>query len=210
MSKVYSLKIVQQLPVGPDEAWNFFSNPKNLQHITPGNMGFNVISKHLIEKMYPSQIIEYTVKPLLSIALYWMTEITDLSERQYFIDEQRFGPYSLWHHQHHFKTAEGGVEMTDIVHYKIPFWFLGDIANSLIVKKPLPEIFDFHYPTVERLFGNQYPKKKVFQLPRHPGNVFLHLLYLVSNLLGFGLKAFCFSKIFFTSSKFPLIDHDRR
>ena len=116
-------------------------------------MGFKVISKHHGDTMYAGQIIEYTVKPLLGIHLYWMTEITQVKDNQYFIDEQRFGPYSLWHHQHHFKAMEGGVEMTDIVHYKIPLWFLGDIANTLIIKKQLQGIFDFRTNKVIKLFG---------------------------------------------------------
>jgi ligand-binding SRPBCC domain-containing protein len=152
MSKVYSLKTVQQLPIGIDEAWDFFSSPKNLQKITPDAMGFTVISKHHSEKMFPGQIIEYTVKPLLGIPLYWMTEITHVDDKKYFVDEQRFGPYSLWHHQHHFKTIKGGVEMTDIVHYKLPFWILGDIANSLFVKQQLKKIFDYRFKKVEEIF----------------------------------------------------------
>ena len=103
--------------------------------------------------MYPGQIIEYMVRPILGIPLYWMTEITHVQDKQYFIDEQRFGPYRLWHHQHHFKEAEGGVEMTDIVHYKLPLWLLGDIAQVLIVKKQLQEIFDFRFAAVKQLFG---------------------------------------------------------
>ncbi len=98
-------------------------------------MGFNIISKHHGEKMYAGQIIEYSVKPVFGIPLYWMTEITHIEDQKYFIDEQRYGPYSLWHHQHHFNESTNGVEMTDIVHYKIPFWFLGDIANSLFIKE---------------------------------------------------------------------------
>ena len=153
MSKVYSLKTVQLLPISLDEAWDFFSSPKNLQKITPVDMGFSIISKHHGETMYAGQIIEYTVKPLLGIPLYWMTEITQVNDKKYFIDQQRFGPYSLWHHQHHFKAVVGGVEMTDIVHYKMPFWFLGDIANSLFVKKQLKGIFDFRFTKAEELFG---------------------------------------------------------
>ena len=153
MSKVYSLKTVQQLPISLDEAWFFFSSPANLQKITPDTMGFTVISKYHGDKMYPGQIIEYTVKPLLNIPLYWMTEITQVADKKYFVDEQRFGPYSLWHHQHHFKAIDGGVEMTDIVHYKIPFWVLGDIAHSLFVKKQLKAIFDYRFTKVESLFG---------------------------------------------------------
>lgn len=103
--------------------------------------------------MYAGQIIEYKVKPVLGIPLYWMTEITHVEEHQFFVDEQRFGPYSLWHHQHHFKQVEGGVEMTDIVHYKLPFWFLGDIAHALFVKRQLKQIFDHRYLVVEQLFS---------------------------------------------------------
>lgn len=153
MSKVYSLKFVQFIPITLDEAWSFFSKADNLKDITPAKMGFVIKSKHHGEKMYPGQVIEYTVKPLLSIPLYWMTEITHVAEGKYFVDEQRYGPYSLWHHQHHFKEINGGVEMTDIVHYKIPFWFLGDIANTLFVKKQLKDIFAFRYQAIKQKFG---------------------------------------------------------
>ncbi len=153
MSKVYSLKTVQNIPISIDQAWEFFSRPDNLKHITPSQLGFEIISKHHGEKMYPGQLIEYTVKPILGIPLYWMTEITHVQDKQYFVDEQRFGPYSLWHHQHHFKEIEGGVEMTDIVHYKLPLWFLGDIAQVVMVKKQLKGIFDFRVTAVEQKFG---------------------------------------------------------
>ena len=154
MSKVYSFKTVQKIPIGLDKAWDFFSSPANLQEITPGNLGFKIISKHHGDKMYAGQVIEYQVSPVLGIPLYWMTEITHVEDRKYFVDEQRYGPYSMWHHQHHFKMIEGGVEMTDIVHYKLPLWFLGDMANSLFVKKQLQQIFDHRFKKVEELFGN--------------------------------------------------------
>jgi ligand-binding SRPBCC domain-containing protein len=102
--------------------------------------------------MYAGQIIEYKVSPVLGIPLYWMTEITHVAQHKFFVDEQRFGPYSMWHHQHHFKEVPGGVEMTDIVHYKLPFWFLGDIANSVFVKKQLNDIFDYRFKAVEKIF----------------------------------------------------------
>lgn len=153
MSKVYSLKTVQKLPVGIDVAWEFFSNPSNLKDITPADMGFRVISQQYGDAMYAGQIIEYKVSPLLGIPLYWMTEITQVEDKKYFIDEQRYGPYSLWHHQHHFKTIEGGVEMTDIVHYKIPFWFLGDIANTIFLQNELKKIFAFRFTKAEAIFG---------------------------------------------------------
>ncbi len=153
MSKVYSFKFVQTLPVKLNEAWEYFSKPDNLPAITPPTMGFFIRSQHHGNTMYAGQIIEYTVKPVLGIPFYWMTEITQVEPMCYFIDEQRFGPYSLWHHQHHFKEVPGGVEMTDIVHYKIPFWIIGDIANSLFVAKKLEEVFLYRKQKVEELFG---------------------------------------------------------
>lgn len=153
MSKVYSFSTIQHIPVTIQQAWNFFSKPANLKDITPQNLGFEIISKYHGLEMYPGQIIEYKVKPLLSIPLYWMTEITHVQPMQYFVDEQRFGPYTLWHHQHHFKEISGGIEMTDIVHYKLPLFFLGDIANALFVKKQLQTIFNYRVRAVEELFG---------------------------------------------------------
>jgi ligand-binding SRPBCC domain-containing protein len=149
---VYSIKTIQKLPITLDQAWDFFSSPANLKEITPDNLGFKIISQHHGDKMYTGQIIEYTVSPVLGIPMYWMTEITHVEDKKYFVDEQRYGPYSMWHHQHHFKTIEGGVEMTDIVHYKLPLWFLGDIANVLFVNKQLKNIFDYRYKIVEQKF----------------------------------------------------------
>jgi ligand-binding SRPBCC domain-containing protein len=160
MSKVYSLKTTQCLPVSMDKAWDFFSSPSNLAAITPGNLGFKILSHHHGNKMYAGQVIAYTVRPLLGIPIYWMTEITHVDDKRYFVDEQRFGPYSLWHHQHHFKIIEGGVEMTDIVHYKMPLWLLGDIANALYVKKELKKIFEFRFQKVEELFGKWSSQNK--------------------------------------------------
>jgi len=149
----HSIKTVQKIPVSLDKAWDFFSNPANLQAITPENMGFTVISKHHGDTMYAGQIIEYKVRPVLNIPIYWMTEITQVKDKEYFIDEQRYGPYSLWHHQHHFKAIDGGVEMTDIVHYKNPLWFFGKLANNLFVQKKLESIFDYRFKKVEKIFG---------------------------------------------------------
>ncbi len=154
MSKVYSFKTVQQIPVSLHEAWAFFSDPKNLSVITPDKMSFKTISKFHGEVMYPGQLIEYKVSPVLGIPLYWMTEITHVEDNKYFVDEQRYGPYSLWHHQHHFKAIDGGVEMTDIVHYKLPLWFFGDIANSLFVAAKLKAIFEYRFKKVVELYGS--------------------------------------------------------
>jgi ligand-binding SRPBCC domain-containing protein len=153
MSKVYSFRTVQSIPVSQDIAWDFFSNPANLATITPASLGFKTISQFHGSRMYAGQVIEYKVSPLLGIPLYWMTEITHVEDKKYFVDEQRYGPYSMWHHQHHFSAVDGGVEMTDIVHYKLPLWFLGDIANTLFVKRQLKQIFDYRFKKVEKLFG---------------------------------------------------------
>src|SRR5919107_6416237 len=104
MSRIYSIKSTQVIPISVEDAWNYFSKPDNLADITPANLSFTIKSKHHGKEMYAGQIIEYTVKPILGIPLYWMTEITHVEHLKFFVDEQRFGPYSFWHHQHHFKT----------------------------------------------------------------------------------------------------------
>ncbi len=152
MSKVYHLRTVQKIPISLEKAWDFFSNPQNLQAITPAHLGFKILSESQGNEMYAGQVIEYKVHPVLNIPLYWMTEITHVKDKKYFVDEQRYGPYSMWHHQHHFKEVNGFVEMTDIIHYKLPLWFLGDIANLLFVQKQLKGIFDYRFKKVEELF----------------------------------------------------------
>ena len=136
-----------------DEKWRMFVD---LKEITPSYMGFDIISG-AEKQMYPGQIIEYTVKPVLGIPLYWMTEITHVEDHKYFVDEQRFGPYTMWHHQHHFTEVKGGVKMEDIVHYKIPLGFLGDIAQVILVKKQLQGIFDFRFQAVTEKWGTYKP-----------------------------------------------------
>lgn len=153
MAKAYSLKSVQKIPVTLEKAWEFFSDPGNLAKITPAALDFRIISDHRAGYMYPGQLIEYKVKPLFGIPVYWMTEITHVEHQKFFVDEQRYGPYALWHHQHHFKPIDGGVEMTDIVHYKIPFGFIGRIANGILVRGELQKIFGYRFEVVEKLFG---------------------------------------------------------
>lgn len=150
---VYNLTTVQKLPISLDEAWGFFSNHRNLKEITPPHMGFNITSANESEKMYEGMIITYKLYPVLGIPVQWMTEITHIKDKQYFIDEQRSGPYAIWHHQHWFKEIEGGVEMTDMVDYKIPLGILGNLAHVLFVRKQLKNIFDFRYKKLEELFG---------------------------------------------------------
>ncbi|RYD55077.1 MAG: hypothetical protein EOP56_17045 [Sphingobacteriales bacterium] len=136
-----------------EEVWAFFSNPGNLATLTPDYMNFRVTSETDIEHIYAGQIITYKVSPLLGIPLFWMTEITQVRELQFFIDEQRRGPYRLWHHQHHFSRQDGKTLMTDIVHYQLPLYILGNIAHAVFVKKQLHDIFDYRHRTIESLFN---------------------------------------------------------
>ncbi len=153
MSRTYRIKATQILPVSPQKAWDYFSNPNNLQHITPPSMGFTVTSETEEGRIYPGLIIEYRIRPVLGIPLYWMTEITHVRPLEYFVDEQRYGPYSLWHHQHHFNPVAGGVEMTDIVHYRIPLGMLGDLANAVFVRRKLNALFEYRRNIVPQLLS---------------------------------------------------------
>jgi ligand-binding SRPBCC domain-containing protein len=149
------LYFTQKLPISLEEAWTFFSNPANLKEITPAHMGFVVVSKHYGEQMYAGQIIRYIVKPVLGIPLKWCTEITHVSENHYFVDEQRFGPYAFWHHQHRFTAIDEGVLMEDILHYKVPLGFIGDIVDSLFVRNEVNGIFKYRKKILEERFGTR-------------------------------------------------------
>lgn len=154
----YRLSANQHLPIGAEEAWDFLSNPANLQKITPSKMGFEIISG-ADRPMYPGQIIQYNVSPFPGIRTRWVTEITHVAHQSFFVDEQRFGPYSLWHHKHFIHPIPGGVRMEDIVDYKLPLGFVGSLAHPVLVKKQLTEIFDFREKALTELFGT---------LPGHP------------------------------------------
>jgi ligand-binding SRPBCC domain-containing protein len=150
---IYQLYRTQKIPASLDEVWDFISSPANLKKITPAYMGFDIITEPLPQKMYPGMIITYKVSPFWGIKMTWVTEITHLKENEYFVDEQRIGPYAMWHHEHLLESVEGGVLMTDIVSYKPPFFLLGSLANSLIIRKQLREIFDFRKKAIEGILG---------------------------------------------------------
>jgi ligand-binding SRPBCC domain-containing protein len=142
----------QRLPISIEEAWDFFSDPRNLAVITPPEMGFEV-QTDLPARMHPGLIIKYKVRPLLNVPLTWVTEISHVVEHQMFVDEQRFGPYRFWHHQHHFQEIPGGMEMRDIVHYDVGFGPIGDVVNLLVVQRRVQAIFDFRRRVLEQRFG---------------------------------------------------------
>ena len=152
--KIYRLKRTQFLPITLPAAWEFFSTPKNLAKITPEHMGFQILYISGVDKAYAGQIIQYKVSVLPGIKVNWVTEITHVEEPHYFIDEQRFGPYALWHHQHHFKEVKGGVEMTDEVNYALPLGFMGRLAHWVFVEHEVNRIFDHRFIVLEKYFTN--------------------------------------------------------
>lgn len=150
--KVYRLHTKQCLPISMDEAWAFLSDPKNLKTITPNYMSFDILSG-ADRPMFPGQIIQYIVTPILGIKTKWVTEITHVVDHSYFVDEQRFGPYALWHHKHFIKPIENGIEMEDIIDYKLPFGWLGQLMHPILVKPKLDEIFKYRQTKLIELFG---------------------------------------------------------
>lgn len=150
--KIYSLHSKQKLPISKNEAWDFLSNPKNLQKIMPTTMGFEILSG-AERPMYTGQILQYNVTPFKGFSTKWVTEITHVQKPDYFVDVQLYGPYALWHHKHFIHETEGGVEMEDIVHYKVPLGILGQLVHPFIVKPKLDEIFNHRKEALETLFG---------------------------------------------------------
>lgn len=149
MKSIYNKQV---LPISLDQAWAFFSNPANLNEITPPDFSFEIRSE-LPNNMYEGMFISYKITPLLSIKMEWVTEITVIKDREYFIDEQRKGPYNIWHHEHHFKEIEGGVEMIDLLYYDIGWGILGNIAGFLFVDKKVKDIFDYRRAKLTSFFN---------------------------------------------------------
>ena len=149
----YQFQKEQVISTSVDELWDFISSPQNLKKITPDYMGFDILSKDLPDKIYEGMIISYIVKPVFGIKTNWVTEITHVKDKHYFVDEQRVGPYSMWHHQHIIEPQGDKVIMKDIVSYKPPFALLGSLANKLLIHKKLNEIFDYRTQILEKHFG---------------------------------------------------------
>ncbi len=135
------------------EIWDFISSPRNLKEITPPYMGFDITSQSMSEKMYQGMIITYKVSPVRGFKTDWMTEITHMKDYEYFVDEQRIGPYKLWHHQHMIEPIKKGVLMRDLITYQPPFGFIGDIANRVMIKRKIFEIFEYRKAALIKHFG---------------------------------------------------------
>lgn len=160
--KLYQLHAIQSIPVSQQVAWDFLSNPANLANITPDDMGFTILSG-ADRPMFAGQIIQYKVKPFPFYSTKWVTEITHVQEGEYFVDEQRYGPYALWHHKHFIKAIDGGVEMEDIIDYKLPLGILGQLAHPLLVKKQLEQIFAFREQKLIELFGTIPERERILK-----------------------------------------------
>ncbi len=151
-SGIYTLTSEQILPISLEKAWEFFTVPMNLDKITPKEMDFK-ITNNPPPKTYKGQIITYKIGVLPLIKSNWITEITHLEDHQFFVDEQRFGPYAMWHHEHHFeKISENETKMKDIVNFKMPFGILGDLLAGYFVKNKVKFIFESRHTILEKTF----------------------------------------------------------
>ena len=148
---MYQIKKKQIVKADLATCWSFFSSPYNLKKITPTHMGFEVLTE-IPEKIHEGLMIEYRVKPLLGIPTKWVSQISKVEEKKFFIDEQCSGPYKEWHHEHHFKQVDEGTEITDLITYQMPFGLLGKIVHPFIVKKKLESIFNYRNKAIKDIF----------------------------------------------------------
>ena len=153
-SKIYSLETKQIIDRPIEEIWSFFTNPKNLNQLTPSDMNFKILSGNS-DDFYEGKIISYSVNPFKFYNIKWVTEITKIKKNDFFIDEQRFGPYKMWHHEHHFiKNNDNTTTIYDKVIYKLPYGIIGKLSHKLFIKKRLLEIFNFRKKTIKKLYTN--------------------------------------------------------
>jgi ligand-binding SRPBCC domain-containing protein len=150
---VHTLLRKQTIKTTRAQAWEFFSNPRNLPRITPPGMGFEILSEDLPARIHPGLMIAYRVRPVAGVPMTWLTEITHVNEGESFVDEQRLGPYAIWHHEHRLREAgEGRIEMEDRITYALPFGWIGNLAHPIIVQPQLERIFAFRERAVNELF----------------------------------------------------------
>jgi len=154
----YQFTKEQKLNATIEQLWSFMSSPANLKTITPPAMGFEITSDELLGDIYSGMIISYKVSPLFKIKTTWVTEITQVKWQKYFVDEQRVGPYDMWHHQHFIEEIPGGVLMRDVISYVPPYGWLGRLANNLVIKKKLEQIFTYRKEVLKKKFGTYLEK----------------------------------------------------
>ncbi len=148
---VWQLRSLTLIDRPVEVLWPFFSDPRNLEKITPASMRFRILTP-MPHKSYQGLMISYRVSPMPWFRTSWLTEITAVEEGRYFVDEQRKGPYAMWHHEHHFETVEGGTLCTDIVTYRVPFGIIGHLAHHLFIRKQLMKIFSYREKVLQQLF----------------------------------------------------------
>jgi len=149
---IHYLHREQIIPAPLEDVWNYFCDPRNLNKITPPDMNFEIVRGGDV-KMYEGQIIEYRVEFIRGIRSLWLTEIAHLKDGQYFVDEQRVGPYRFWYHEHIFEVHSSGTKMTDHVTYKVPLGMLGDLMNTVWISRRLRNVFDFRRKKIIEVYG---------------------------------------------------------
>lgn len=159
--KVYQFLRKQLISYDLESVWNFISSPRNLEIITPEFLEFKITSQNLPDKIYPGQIILYQVKPFLNISTTWATEITHIRDKFYFVDEQRVGPYKMWHHEHILEPVDKGVEIIDRITYCLPYGFIGKIFYKSLVLRQLNKIFDYRKHKLQEIFNILNHKKNL-------------------------------------------------
>ena len=181
---LYQFRRKQLIHASLDDVWDFISTPKNLQEITPSDMGFEITSPWLPKSIYAGMIISYKIQLAPFIKTTWVTEITQVKEKRYFVDEQRIGPYSLWHHQHIIRPVKDGVLMEDIVSYRPPLGFIGAFFNRIYIKRKLKQIFDFRKEALKKKFvklkairRSSQPSPKLTRVMQKPINEVLYSIH---------------------------------
>lgn len=153
---IHRFESSQHLRTSPEEAWAFFATPRNLAAITPPNMRFELTSVPPA-RMYPGLVITYRLRPFGGIPVTWVTEITHIEEPHRFVDEQRVGPYRMWHHEHTFVPVPGGVGARDLVYYVLPGGPLGALLNRWLVGPRVRAIFEHRRRVLAARFGEVQP-----------------------------------------------------
>jgi ligand-binding SRPBCC domain-containing protein len=175
--QVHTLHRKESFPLSLEAAWDFFSDPRNLARITPPELGFEVLTPDLPPRIYAGMMIAYRVRPLAGLPLTWLTEITHLREGEFFVDEQRAGPYALWHHEHRLRDdGASGTEVEDLVTFRLPFGPLGALMHRLVVRSKLEAIFEFRSAAVRKVVagcgappsGPSSTLRGLVPSPRHP------------------------------------------
>lgn len=138
-----------------DQVWDFFARPENLDRLTPPDLSFRIVSADT-GRMYSGQIIEYRIRIFPLLRVRWLTEIKHVAEGQYFVDEQRIGPYKFWYHEHRFESLPNGrVRMQDLVNYDVGLGWIGVLVNTLVLKRRLNYIFDYRQRVIAQVFGGE-------------------------------------------------------